>query len=268
MVSSSEEIDLPLLSDLTSVHAILNRDRAWAAYAIGDLSPGLVEHSEWRAPAGDAQALVLLYHGFTPPIAFAMGDPRYLRALFDEATAPTISLHLRPEALAAIADIYPPTDVRPMHRMLVRPADFAPASHEGVSRIREADLPAVAALYEDGQVTGEQPTFFHAAMLKQGSFRGIWENGMLVAIAGTHLFSRDLGICTIGNVYTRRDRRGRGLAARVTSAVVAHALDNHVATIVLNVSQENPTARRVYERLGFHTYCDFVEGEATRVLSS
>ena len=33
---------MPQLLDLTVVRAHLNRGRQWAAYAIGDLSPGLV----------------------------------------------------------------------------------------------------------------------------------------------------------------------------------------------------------------------------------
>ena len=83
-------------------------------------------------------------------------------------------------------------------------------------------------------------------MLAQGTFYGVREGADLVAIAGTHLFSDALGICTIGNVYTRRDHRRRGLGARVTSAVVEHALERAVPTIVLNVGQSNEGARRVY----------------------
>jgi ribosomal protein S18 acetylase RimI-like enzyme len=82
-----------------------------------------------------------------------------------------------------------------------------------------------------------------------------------VAVAGSHVFSPALGVCAIGNVYTRRDRRRRGLGARVTSAVVQHAIDREIPTIVLNVSQENDGARRVYESLGFRCYCEFFEGE-------
>jgi ribosomal protein S18 acetylase RimI-like enzyme len=47
----------------------------------------------------------------------------------------------------------------------------------------------------------------------------------------------------------------------VTSAVVQHAIDREIPTIVLNVSQENDGARRVYESLGFRRYCEFFEGE-------
>ncbi len=80
-------------------------------------------------------------------------------------------------------------------------------------------------------------------------------------MAGTHLVSRDEGAAAIGNVYTRRDRRGRGLSKRVTSAVL-DALEG-IGTIGLNVRADNPAAIRVYESLGFARHCPFIEALAT-----
>ena len=256
---------MPPLTDLALVRTILDRDRAWAAYAIGDLAPGFVEHCTWLAPADGASALVLLYRGFVPPIVLAMGAAAELRALFDEVSVPEISLHLQEPMLAALAPAYTIGHLRRMRRMMIRPERFCPARPDDVRELGERDAGAVCALYADGEADGEGPTFFHPSMLAQRTFRGVWEEGTLVAIAGSHLYSRAEGVCTIGNVYTRRDRRGRGLAARVTSAVVAFALAEGVRTIVLNVGRENMVAARVYERLGFEFHCDFVEGIAHRV---
>jgi ribosomal protein S18 acetylase RimI-like enzyme len=255
---------VPRLTDLATIRTLLDRDRAWAAYAIGDLAPGLVENCDWHASSGTRPALVLLYRGFDRPIAFAMGEPEDLRPLFAELSAPTISLHLQPHALEAASDLYAPTFTRDMRRMVLRPEKFVACPSPDVTPIGEEHLPAVQALYQDGHERGEGPTFFDAGMLRQRTFRGVWEQGALVSIAGTHQFSPDLGICTIGNVYTRSDRRGRGLAAVVTSAVVRHALQRGATTIVLNVAYDNGPAQRLYERLGFEVYCRFVEGEATR----
>lgn len=255
---------MPLLTNLTVVRAILNRDRDWAAYAIGDLDPGLVEHCEWIASVNDPQALLLVYRGFDPPIVFAMGPDQALAALWPEVSASAISLHVRPDAIAPMTPVFAPQQLRVMHRMRLKPEAFTPATLDGIAILRDTDRVAVEALYRDGEPRGEAPTFFHASMLGQGTFRGVWERGQLVAIAGTHLYSRAEGVCTVGNVYTHSDHRGRGLAARVTSAVVAHALGEGVPTIVLNVGEHNAAARRVYERLGFDHYGEFFEGEATR----
>ena len=258
---------MPRTTDLTLVRSLLDRDRPWAAYAIGDLSSALAAECEWRVPADGAPALLLLYRGFVPPIAFAMGAPDHLAPLFQEIDAAEISLHIQPEAIAALQPAYQPVQTRPMWRMVVEPGSFTPAPIESATKLGDSDLESLTALYDDGHPHGEGPTFFHPAMLRQGTFYGIREGADLIAVAGTHLVSPELSVCTVGNVYTRRDRRRQGLGARVTSAVVTRALADGIATIVLNVSQENAGARRVYEQLGFRCYCSFVEGEAVSASS-
>jgi predicted GNAT family acetyltransferase len=101
-------------------------------------------------------------------------------------------------------------------------------------------------------------------MVEQGIYRGVWEGEELVSVAGTHLVVPSEGVCAIGNVYTRHDRRRQGLGARVTSAVVSDALARAFPTVVLNVDQRNAAAIRVYQRLGFRLYCDFAEGLTRR----
>jgi GNAT superfamily N-acetyltransferase len=255
---------MPLVTDVSRVRLLLDLDRTWSAYAIGDLAREHAPHCSWHVPGDGAQALVLLYQGFDPPILFAMGEARDLAPLFAEIGARTVSLHVQPDALTALAPRYQLHKTKPLWRMVVERASFRPSTPPEAVPVGESDLPAITALYDEGRRHDEGPAFFFPWMLSQGTFRGIWEEGDLITVAGTHQFSRELGICTIGNVYTRRDRRGRGLAARVTSAVVEHALSQEIPTIVLNVSQENTGARRLYERLGFRCYCEFVEGEARR----
>jgi GNAT superfamily N-acetyltransferase len=254
---------MPLITDLQQIRAALDRDRAWSAYAIGDLAPERLEFCSWHAPAADPHTLVLLYRGFTPPILFATGDPALLSQVFIELDAPAVSLHLLPEMADALQPAYASTDITPMWRMTVSAESFRPAAgDEEVVALDPLHEGAVAALFADARENGEEPPFYRPSMLADGSFRGIWEGPDLVAVAGAHLFSSALGVCTIGNVYTRRDRRRRGLGARVTSAVVRNALAKTIPTIVLNVSQTNDTARRVYEQLGFRVHCAFVEGLA------
>ena len=71
-------------------------------------------------------------------------------------------------------------------------------------------------------------------------------------------------VAAVGNIYTRRDRRCRGLAAQATAAVLEELLRRGIETIVLNVSRTNTGAERVYERLGFRRYCGYFEGRAVR----
>jgi ribosomal protein S18 acetylase RimI-like enzyme len=252
---------MPRITDLVRVQALLNRDPAWAAYAIGDLGPEFIANCEWYASSDGTPALVLVYRGFDTPIVFAIGAPADLAPIFRELDFPVLSMHLRQDAVAALSSAYEPIHTSPMWRMVLERSSFRPARTDDVIALDESSLDAVTALYEDGHRHGEGPTFFQPWMLGQGTFRGIREGSDLVAVAGSHVFSPAFGVCAIGNVYTRRDRRRRGLGARATSAVVQHAIDHEIPTIVLNVSQENDGARRVYEALGFRRYCEFFEGE-------
>jgi ribosomal protein S18 acetylase RimI-like enzyme len=148
--------------------------------------------------------------------------------------------------------------------MLVEPGSFRPGPIGDVSALGGGDVDAIVGLFADGHRRGEGPPFFDPSMVEHGIFRGVWDGGDLVAVAGTHMVEPSSGVCAIGNVYTRHDRRRQGLGTSVTGAVVSEAFRRGLRTVVLNVDRRNVTAARVYDRLGFRHYCDFVEGVAVR----
>jgi len=148
--------------------------------------------------------------------------------------------------------------------MVLAPGRYRPVVPKGVSRLGSTDLETVQSLYADGEATGEAPDFFMPAMLEQGVYYGVHEEDWLIAAAGTHAVAPTVSVGALGNVYTRRDRRGRGLASRVTSAVTNHLLDMKISTVALNVRENNRAAIRVYEQLGFQTHCHYDEAIASR----
>lgn len=253
---------MPPPADLGLIRTILERDRPWSVYALGDLSPGFVEHTQWFLLRDTSPALLLLYHRFDPPVLFALGSPSGLGHLIQEIDAPVVSLHVRRDALAAIRTRYRPAELRSMWRMVVDLGSFHPIDSGATTRLNPGDIPAITGLYADGDRRGEGPDFFDASMVEYGIYRGVWEGEELVSVAGTHLVVPSEGVCAIGNVYTRHDRRRQGLGARLASAVVSDALARAFPTVVLNVDQQNAAAIRVYQRLGFRFYCDFAEGLA------
>ena len=88
---------MPRVVDLARIRAILESDRPWAAYALGDLSPGFVEHAEWFV-SDDESALLLLLHGFDQPILFALGERDRVVPLLGEIEVPSLSLQVRPKS--------------------------------------------------------------------------------------------------------------------------------------------------------------------------
>jgi ribosomal protein S18 acetylase RimI-like enzyme len=250
------------------LRARLLADRPWSVYALGDLAPAFAAASEWHLSdpsSPGAEALLLLYRAFETPVLFTLGHPDAVEPLLDEIAAErALYLSIRPEILPLIQARYQVTHLAAMWRMVLHPADFCPVAHSA-RRLSLANLPALEALFADGVPHGEAPDFFNAEMLAHGVFFGLFEGPDLVAAAGTHLVAPDEGVAAIGNVYTRRDRRRRGLAAQVTAAVAAELLRRMPPLLIaLNVSQANVPALRVYERLGFRRYCPFYEGLAQR----
>ena len=136
------------------------------------------------------------------------------------------------------------------------PGSTPPQSGE---RLGPSDLDALRALYAE-----DPPAFFLPSQLRDGVYFGVREGTALVAVAGTHVVSREASVAALGNVHTRRDRRGRGLAMEVTGAVVRELRRRNTQTSVLNIVATNDVARRVYERVGFREYCVYDEGVATR----
>ena len=263
---------MPLLHDHVRVRAILETDRAWAVYALGDLAPEHAAACAWHVTP-DERALILVYRGFEPPVLFGLGRPDDLAPLLDEVAEPRLYLLVRPDALPLLQARGAVTHVQAMWRMVLAPTygaaltydvaltyDAAPPVQAEAAVLSAADLPALEALYADGAATGEAPDFFDRAQVARGVFYGVWEAGALTAAAGTHLVAPAFGVGAVGNVYVRRDRRGRGLGAAVAGAVTAALARQGLPTIALNVNQANAPALRLYERLGYERAGAFYEG--------
>jgi predicted GNAT family acetyltransferase len=86
-----------------------------------------------------------------------------------------------------------------------------------------------------------------------------------VAVAGVQAASQQEGVAAVGNVFTRADWRGQGLAQAATSAVATALREAGIRTIGLNVEASNTAAARAYERIGFRTRFRYFEGVAERV---
>jgi ribosomal protein S18 acetylase RimI-like enzyme len=245
---------MPARNDRAAIRSLLETDRAWCVYALGDFAPGFFEDCEWYEGRG---GIALFYTGFSPPVFFYHGDPAGLAPLLEEAGHGKFYLQIRPEATAAVEARFTISDRVEMLRMALDPGQLRVETIPGARSLTAADLPALQCLY-----AAEPPEFFFPSMLEQGVFHGAWDGAELLAVAGTHIVNVEERVAAIGNVYTRPDHRRRGLAGALTSAVSAELLGRGVTTIALNVRADNPAAVRVYRRLGFTVHCSFVQGVA------
>jgi GNAT superfamily N-acetyltransferase len=244
---------MPRLTDRNEIRTRLRRDRAWSVYALGDLAPSMFSKTQWFAPD-----LTLVVRDYGTTILFAMG-PGSVREALEGVDGP-VHLQVQRDALDEVARHTPVSSTRLMWRMTWAGERLA-SPGAVTTRLAARDVPALLALYADGESSGESPDFFFPSMVADGVFHGIYEGTALVAASGTHLLAREEGVAAIGNVYTRQDRRGRGLGRLTTSAVLGELAG--VETIGLNVRADNDAALHLYESLGFARHCQFYEALAT-----
>jgi predicted GNAT family acetyltransferase len=144
-----------------------------------------------------------------------------------------------------------------MWRMALRPGSLLPHGKDCL-RLTAAHTDQLLELYALSELGAFSPT-----QVEQGVFYGVLLHGQLVAAAGTHLVSSTYGVAAMGNIFTHPEHRRRGYGTSATRAVSGELLRRGINDIVLNVSQANAGAIRIYERLGFERYCSFLEGPAS-----
>jgi ribosomal protein S18 acetylase RimI-like enzyme len=247
------------LTDKGKILRFLERDRVYAAYAIGDLEPCLFPLCRWFGVEedGELRSLALLFGGLEPDALLTFGASEGLALILGSALKPERAyFSCRREHLPVVEAFYALDGPAMMVRMVL--TDFHPVPGP-VLRLDLSHLRALEGLYRFGGGDAFRPY-----QLAQGVFYGVEVRGRLVAVAGTHLISPAYGVAAVGNVFTHPAYRRRGYAIACTSAVVEEILAEGIGTIVLNVDERNVQAMRIYRKLGFREHCRFVEAIGVR----
>lgn len=258
----------PLLPDIqiddralaAEVRAFFGRDRLLAAYALADLDPRSVDTARWHVARRGREAIAALLVVEVLPFrpCFAMGEAEALAALFRTLGEPRLVVAVPPYGRIAVEQAYRFERVDTMLRMVTDRASFQRRVTRAVARLGPEHVEDLVDLYGEAA-----RSYFTPERLRREIYYGVYDGRRIVSAAGTHVRSAEAGVAAVGNVLTRIAYRDRGLATSVTSAVTEAALAEH-RDVVLNVRDENATAIRVYERLGYRTHCSFVEGPAVR----
>ena len=248
------------IRDPDEIRAMLSPHRAYAAYALGQLQTGLFERTEWHAARGAAgEALLLHSKGGLGTALFAFGaDDALEAALQIHPGSRHTFLSCQPHHQETILRHFVLPEASSMVRLQVDRDRFQPVTGE-VRRLIGSEAFRINSLYRsDGT-----PAFYTAEHISQAVYYGAFEEGRLVAVAGTHVISAVDEIGVVGNVFTHPAFRGRGLGRLVTSAVTKDVLKS-CREAVLSVDPANVAAVRTYNVLGFEEVTRLIEGPAKR----
>jgi len=249
------------VDDIEELRRTLSPQRAYAAYALGQLQPALFARSEWWS-AGSAHGRALLLHsrGGLGSALFAFGEIDGLEALLRLHAGPrhtflTCQVHHLPIVLRR----YFVSEQHSMLRMAVARGSLR--SFEGrARRLSGRDVRQINQLYRADGTTA----FYSAQNVDEAVYYGAYDGERLVAVAGTHVISPPDGMAVVGNVFTHPKYRGRGLGTLVTGAVTQYVFSMGCREVVLSVDPRNEPAVRAYQRLGFREVGRLIEGAAVR----
>ena len=241
-------------------------------YEIGDLDDFFWPHTEWYAIKDEefeTKFVALIYKGAEPPVIIALGNEtapgRELlqgmctKKLLQDRFYSHLSLGL-PAELSPIYDV----ECRGLYRKmgLTNPAAALAVDTTGVVRLLTKNLQQIESFYR----VHYPGNWFDQRMLETTQTFGVWSRAEddansqeLIAIAGVHVFSTTYRVAALGNIAVHKDHRGRGLAGRVTAALVQSLLAEGIEHIGLNVSASNAAAVACYTKLGFEPLADFEE---------
>ena len=254
-IAGERRLDVAGTRDRGLLLDFMDRDRVFAAYAIADMDDSEFSRTRWGVALEDGEAIsvVMEYRGISPQPLFVMGDPDGVSAILRDVIRTRIAyLAAKPGMAPAVAEQYRVDQPAEMVRMSVDRASFRPVLGDAV-RLDQGDTGHLNRLYELG-LTAWLP----AEAVAAGVYYGVRRGTRLIAAAGTHVISSQYGLAAVGNVYTNRDYRGRGLAKVVTGAVTEELLRT-VDTVVLNVRSDNPPALGAYRAVGYREHSRFEE---------
>jgi RimJ/RimL family protein N-acetyltransferase len=247
--------------DREALRTVLAPDRPYAAYALAQLDEERFQQSEWWVAEGSDGRRGLVMHSASGlgHALFADGATDAVEALLSLHPGPRFTFaSLRPPHKRAFDRHFLLGRAQTMIRMKVDRQIFRPPE-TAAERLAARDIPDINRLYsmEGG------PTYYRPAHLEEGVYYGVFQQGRLASIAGTHSVSEAEGVAVVGNVFTHPRYRGKGLARAATGAVTAELL-SRCPLVVLTVEEANEPALAVYRRLGYLPHCSLHESPLIR----
>lgn len=234
-------------------------------YALADLEPPFWQPSTWWRRGNAVVGFVRMPNSNAVTVyAVSTRDPVATLSLLVEL-APRIEPDTLITAPIGLAEVLRPHfevawEGPHMRYQLGEPTAIRAMDLSRVEPLGSDRLDDLNALYD----RDPGAAFFLPHMTSDDSFVGIYDDGQLIAAAGTHVLSTAQRCAAIGSVYTQPSHRGRGFGRLVTAGVIERIADR-VDLIGLNVAEGNAPARVAYESLGFRPILTYAEAQVRQL---
>jgi RimJ/RimL family protein N-acetyltransferase len=255
--------DVVCLHSKEEVEGFCRRNPSLHIYALGDLDDFFWPHTTWYAfrEGGQVRQLVLLYTGHLLPTVLAyaelpIGPMRDLLRDLLRVLPRRFYAHLTESLADILAGDYRIQPHGALHKMVLADRSRAVGcdGSEAVA-LSTADTEDLLALYG----ASYPGNWFVPRMLETGFYFGIRRGPALLSVAGVHVYSQPYKVAALGNITTRPDVRGQGLATAVTARLCQELLRAGIECVGLNVKADNRSAVSCYEKIGFERVADYGE---------
>jgi predicted GNAT family acetyltransferase len=252
MVISMEDRDL--------IRRHLMKDPYTHLFHLCDLDEHYTDDIRWfvRKRDGEIAAVALLFQKPEIPVfqCFEQDDPEAAVSLMEEILSQLpdkLYCHLSDGPVEVLKNHYWTESKNRFMKMrwpIVKTTRDNHPDHHLLVRLTADDEPAVREFVPE--------VYLDSRLLSEGFYYGVFEQGRLVSVGGTSLFSRQYGAAVIGSVGTVESHRRRGFCARIINRLT-HELSDQVSYIGLNVRSDNEAAIRCYLKCGFEVHSEFWE---------
>jgi len=258
--------DVVCLHSQDEVERFCRRNPSLHLYALGDLDDFFWPHTTWYAlrDEGQVRQLALFYTGQPLPTLLAYAEPPIgpMRDLVHDllrVLPRRFYAHLTEGVADVLADDYRVQPHGAFHKMsLTDRSRLAGFDGSEAVALSAADTEELLALYG----ASYPGNWFVPRMLETGCYFGIRRGPTLASVAGVHVYSQRYQVAALGNITTRPDVRGQGLATTVTARLCQELLRAGIACLGLNVKADNRGALACYEKLGLERVADYGEYSA------